>query len=102
MNIDDKFRDQKLQYDINRAAAKISALSPGKIGKCDCLTGDEILPQQKHKITKDAKFIYSLLVKALEKQRSPLKSKGKQVSSLEALDLNNRETRSAEDILSKY
>ena len=99
MNIDDKFRDQKLQYDINRAAGKIA---PGKIGKCDCLTGDEILPQQKHKITEDAKFIYSLLVKALEKQRSPLKSKGKQFNSLEALDLNNPETRSAEDILSKY
>ena len=30
MKIDDKIRDEKLQYDINRAAAKISALSSGK------------------------------------------------------------------------
>ena len=31
--IDDKIRDEKLQYDINREAAKISALSFGKIDK---------------------------------------------------------------------
>ena len=30
MTIDDKIRDEKLQYDINREAAKISALSSGK------------------------------------------------------------------------
>ena len=29
--IDDKIRDEKLKYDINREAAKILALSPGKI-----------------------------------------------------------------------
>ena len=33
MIIDDQIMDEKLQYDINREAAKISALSPGKIGK---------------------------------------------------------------------
>ena len=31
MRIDDKIRDGKLQYDINREAAKISAISSGKI-----------------------------------------------------------------------
>ena len=31
MTIDDKIRGEKLQYDINREAAKISALSSGKI-----------------------------------------------------------------------
>ena len=31
MAIDDKIRDEKLQYDINREAAKISALSSDKI-----------------------------------------------------------------------
>ena len=30
MAVDDKNRDKKLQYDINREAAKISALSPEK------------------------------------------------------------------------
>ena len=33
MTIDDKIRDEKLQYDINREATKISALSSGKIDK---------------------------------------------------------------------
>ena len=45
MTIDDKIRDKKLQHDINREVAKISALSSGKINKCECLTGEEILPK---------------------------------------------------------
>ena len=31
MAIDDKIRDEKLQYDINREVAKMSALSSGKL-----------------------------------------------------------------------
>ena len=44
MIIDDKVRDEKLQYDINRETAKISALSSGKSNKSEYLTGEEILP----------------------------------------------------------
>ena len=44
MTIHDKMKDQKIQYDINREAAKISALSSGKIDKHESLTGEEILP----------------------------------------------------------
>ena len=44
MTIDDKIRDEKLQYDINREAAKISALSSGKIDKYEYFRGEEILP----------------------------------------------------------
>ena len=33
MTIDDKIRGEKLQYDINREPAKISALTSGKIDK---------------------------------------------------------------------
>ena len=33
MAIEDQVRDENLQYDINREAAKISALSSGKIDK---------------------------------------------------------------------
>ena len=44
MTIDDKIRDKKLQYDTNREAAKISALSSGKIDKYEYFTGEEILP----------------------------------------------------------
>ena len=44
MTINDQIRDEKLQYDINREAAKISALSSGKICKYEYLTGEDILP----------------------------------------------------------
>ena len=40
MTIDDQIRDEKLQCDINREAAKISAVSLGKIDKYGCLTGN--------------------------------------------------------------
>ena len=43
MTVDDKISDEKLQYDINRKSAKISALSTGKINKYNYLTGEEIL-----------------------------------------------------------
>ena len=42
--IDDKIRYEKLQYNINREAAKIPALSTGKIANYEYLTGGEILP----------------------------------------------------------
>ena len=44
MKINDQIRDEKLQYDINREAAKISGLSSGKICKYEYLTGEDILP----------------------------------------------------------
>ena len=44
MIINEIIKDQKLQYNINRKAVKISALSPGKIDKYEYLTGQEILP----------------------------------------------------------
>ena len=43
-----KIRDKKLQYDINRAAVKISALSSETIDKYGCLTSEEILPKQQY------------------------------------------------------
>ena len=43
MIIDDQIRDEKVQYDINREAVKISALSSGKIDKYEYLAGEEIL-----------------------------------------------------------
>ena len=44
MTIDDQIRDEKLQYDVNIEAAKISALSSGKILKYEYITGRDILP----------------------------------------------------------
>ena len=50
MTIEDQIRDEKLQYDINREATKISALSPGKIDKHEHLTGEEILPSNQQQV----------------------------------------------------
>ena len=41
MTINDQIRDEKLQYDINRKTAQISALSSGNIQKYEYLTGEE-------------------------------------------------------------
>ena len=67
MTIDDKIRDEKLQYDINRDAANVSTLSSGKIDKYEYLTGEEILPFDQRRMVKQAKFTYSPLGKYLEK-----------------------------------
>ena len=58
-----------MQYDINREAAEISALSSGKIGKCELLTGEEILSSDESRIIEQAKFTYSPLGKAFEIQK---------------------------------
>ena len=44
MTVNDQIRDEKLQYDLNREAAKISALLSGKIHKYEYLTGQDVLP----------------------------------------------------------
>ena len=49
MTIEDQIKDEKLQHDINREAAKISALSSGKFDKYEYLTGEEILPSNNNK-----------------------------------------------------
>ena len=73
MTIGNKIRDKKLQYDINREAAKISALSSGKLDKYEYLTGEEILSSNQQRIIQQAKFNYSTLGKALEKQIKTIK-----------------------------
>ena len=75
MTIDDKIRDEKIQYDINREAAKISALSSGKIDEYEYLTAEEIFPSHKRQIIDQGKFAYSPLEKACEKQTKKLKIK---------------------------
>ena len=83
MTIEDQIKDEKLQYDINREAAKISALSSGKIDKYEYLTGEEILLSNQQQIIQQAKFNYSPLGKALEKQRKTIEDQGeKQVDAL--------------------
>ena len=69
MTIHDQIRDEKLQYDINREAAKISASSAGNIHTYEYLTDEDMLPSNQQQIIEQAKFIYSPLGKAFEKQR---------------------------------
>ena len=47
MAIDDKIKDERLQYSVKKEAAEISALSSGKVDKYEYLTGEEILPSNK-------------------------------------------------------
>ena len=84
MTIADKMRNEKLQYDINREAAKISALSSGKIDKYEYLTGEETLRSNQRQIIEQAKFAYSSLGKAFEKQAE------KQVGAFNSLDIYNK------------
>ena len=98
MTIEDQIRDEKLQYDINRDAAKISALSSGKIDKYEYLTGEEILPSNHQQITEQAKFTYSSLGKAFEKQTKTIEDQGKKeigaLANLKPKEIKPRETKS--------
>ena len=88
MTTDDQIRDEKLQYDINKEAAKMSALSSGKHRKYEYLTGEDILPSTQQQITEQVKFkfTYSPLGKAFEKQTKTIEDQGqKQVDALKDL-----------------
>ena len=84
MTIDDKIKDEKLQYNVNRKTAKTSALSSGKIDKYKFLTGEEILPSDQSRIIEQAKFTYSPLGKAFENQTKTIEEQGrKQIEVIE-------------------
>ena len=101
MTIEDQIKDEKLQYDINREAAKISALSSGKLGKYEYLTGEEILPSNQQQIIQQAKFNYLPLGKAIEKQIKTIKDQGeKQVVALESLKDSDKKLPSIKDFVS--
>ena len=68
MKIAKKITDESLQYNINKKAAKISALSSDKIDKNEYVTDEEILLSDQSQIIKQAKFTYSPFGKAFEKQ----------------------------------
>ena len=89
MTIDDQIIDEKLQYDINRKAAKTLALSLGKIDKYEYLTGEEILP-----------FNQKSLGKAFEKQTKTIEDQGEkqikpiqnQVKTIKEYTCNNEDS----------
>ena len=77
MTINDQIRYEKLQYDINRKTAKISALSSGNIQKYEYLTDEDILPSNQQQTIEQAKFTYSPLRKAFQKQIKTIEDQGK-------------------------
>ena len=102
MAIEDKIKDEKRQHDINREAAKISALSSGKIDKYKYLTGEEILPSNQQQIIEQAKFTYSSLGKAFEKQTKTIEDQEeKQVNALKSLESSDKQLPSIKDFISK-
>ena len=83
MTIDDKISDEKLRYDINREAAKLSALLSAKIDKYEYLTDEEILPSNQRQIIEQAKLTNSQLGKAFEKQTNSVEDRGrKQIDAI--------------------
>ena len=100
MTIEDQIKDEKLQYDINREAAKISALSSLKLDKYEYLTGEEMLPSNQQQIIQQAKSNYSPLGKALEKQIRTIKDQGgKQVVTLESLKDSDKKLTQIKDFI---
>ena len=81
---------KKVQYDISRESAEISALSSGKLDKYEFLSGEEILPSDQTRIIEQAKFTYSPLGKAFEKQIKTIEDQGiKQVEALKPEEIKN-------------
>ena len=68
MKINDKIRGKKLQHDITRKAAIISALLIGKINKYEYLTDEEVLPPDQSRLIEQTKFTNSDFGEAFQKQ----------------------------------
>ena len=84
MTIDEQIKYEKLQQDVNREAAQISALSSSKFNKYEYLTGEEVLPSNKQQIIEQAKFGYSPLGKAFEKLIKTIEDQGeKQIKAIQ-------------------
>ena len=71
MTIKDQIKNEKLQYDTNR-----DALSSSKTHKDEYLTGEDILPSNQQQKIEHAKFTYSPLGKAFEKQIKGIEDQG--------------------------
>ena len=84
MTIEYQIRNKRLQYDINREAAKISALSSGKIDMYGYLTGEEILTSNQQQIIEQDKFTYYPSGKAFEEQAKRIEDQGeKQIKAIQ-------------------
>ena len=95
-------RSKLKNREINREAAKISALSSGKINKYEYLTGERILPPNQKQRIEQAKVTYSPLGKAFEKQAKTTEDQGqKQVDALKPLESSDKQLASLKHFISK-
>ena len=69
-------KEEKLQYDINRETAKISAFSSGNISKHEYLLGEKLLPSNQKQLIEQVKFSYSPLWKTNKNNGSLRKQTG--------------------------
>ena len=100
--MDEQIKDEKLQHNINKEVAKISALLSDKINKYEYLTGEEILPSNQKQITEETKLTYSPLGKAFEKQTKTIEEqRKKQVDPLKSLESSDKQLPSIKDFISK-
>ena len=88
------------QMPILTEAAKISALSSGKTDRFEFLTGEEILPSGQSRIIKQAKFIYSPLSKAFEKQVKTIEDQGRKQDV--AKEMRTNETKNKVNEIKKW
>ena len=93
MAIDDKMKDEKLQYKINREAAKISPLSSDKTDKIIYLTGKQILAPDQSRVIEQDKFTYSPLEKALEIETKTIKYQIKTSGRFKSFRTNKPQTK---------
>ena len=99
MTTDDKIRDEKLQHDIIREAAKILALLSGKLDKYEYLTGEEILPSNQRQIIEQAKFTSSPLGKTLKKETKIIEDQGKK--NIKAIEDHGKQLVESNDLIKK-
>ena len=99
MTIEDQIGDEKIRYDINREAAKISALSSGKTDQYEYLTGEEILPSNQQQVIEQANFTYSPLGNAFEKQTKTIKDQGEK--QIKAIQDNNKQLVNTQELTIK-
>ena len=71
--LDDRIKTNQAQYDLDKEAVKISALSSKELDKYEYLTGEDL--RYKPGVVEQAKFEHSLLSEALSnKVRSKTKN----------------------------
>ena len=82
MTIDDKRRDEKLQYDTSMAVAKIPILSSGKTKKYEYLSREYILTPQQDRLIEEVILTYSPLGRNWKNKQKQLRRREKNKSKL--------------------